>query len=124
MHEYTIQSQSARLYIRLTDDNVYVTRYRAKEVGPGMESLHAVGRWQRHASPLCPNEITNLELVRMIQSHSGDVHNDIIQHVLTHKTPWEQGDSASTTTPNSDGCSSHQPKAISPSLLQRLKKIL
>jgi len=126
MHEYTIQAQSARLYIRTTADNVYVVKYRAKEVGAGMEALYAVGTWQRHATPSCQGEMNKMELVRMIQSMSGDAHNEIIQHVLTHKTSREQGDSASTknTIPKSDGSSSQKPKAMSRSLYQRLKSHL
>jgi len=126
MNEYTIQSQYARLYIRLTPSNIHVYRYRAEDIGPGMEKLSCVGRWQLHPTLSTNPKMTKMELVRAIQSATGDVYNDVIGEILSHKTTQPQGDllSKKISTPNTDGSSSPSLKAISPSLYQRLKKLL
>jgi len=117
MTEYTIQAQSARLYIRLTESNIHVTRYRTREVDPGMEELIPVGTWQLHPTLSSNPKISHFELVRMITAMTGDNFNAVISKVVHHKTSREQGNSPlqTSTTPTSDSLLSSTLKQMSPS---------
>lgn len=126
MKEFCIQSQSALLYIRLTHTNVHVHRYRAETIGPGMEQLHLIGRWQKRPTLECNAKISDYELVELIRSHTGDKFNQVMAEVLNHQITREQGDSVSnptpTTSPKTDGFISQKLKAASMSVSQLLRK--
>lgn len=99
MKEFCIQSQSGLLYIKLTHTNFHVSRYRAKPIGPGMEQLYLLGTWQ-----LCPRgksaPMSHFDLIKLIQSTTGDVYNEVTDAVVEHKTMRERkGAQPFTTNP-------------------------
>ena len=127
MKNYTIRNQNSCLHICLTTSNIKASIYKATEIGPGMDSLELVGSWHLHALNPDTPVATRMAMTRLVQRASGDISNDIIQHILTHPISREHGDFASkhqSSTLSTHGSSLPKPTAMSQSIFQQLKQIL
>lgn len=96
MESYTIRNQGTRLYICVMSTHIHVEQFRAAEIGVNIESLNQLAHW--YINPPHPNfpSMTKMELVRMVQRLTGDVHNDLIHTILNFKPAEKKGVAAYT----------------------------
>lgn len=101
MTQYTVRNQSICLYICIASNHIHVERFKTVNYRT-YETLCTLASWYINPpSPSLPS-MTKMELVRMIQKISGDVHNGVIDAVLHFTPTGKKGDEASTNSTSSN----------------------
>lgn len=100
MTQYTIRGNGICLYVCIASNHIHVERFRTIDYF-NYERICSIASW--YVNPPSPSQpsMTKMELVRMIQKISGDVHNGVIDAVLHFTATGKKGDEASTNSTSS-----------------------